>query len=182
MIPALTLSGVLPPFIGPSSAEPVLASPYATTMTAIVKRFGTSPERLGIIEGLLNYRQAMRNLGITQGIQWMAGSFVEDVEKNRSRPPADVDVVTFAYRNISDRAAWTALVNANPDVFDPEAAKKAYKADAYYVDLHIPPHVVVHRTNYWAGVFCHQRSSGLWKGILQTTIQCDDDEARKLLR
>jgi hypothetical protein len=75
-------------------------------MTALVQRFAASRERLDILRGLLEYRAALGAIGIVQGFQWLDGSFVEDVEVTKGRPPSDIDVVTLAYRPIVDQNAW----------------------------------------------------------------------------
>jgi hypothetical protein len=66
-------------------------------MSEVVLRYGVTAERAAILTGLLDYRAALRNVGIMDGFQWLDGSFVEDVEAIRSRPPSDIDVVTFAH-------------------------------------------------------------------------------------
>jgi hypothetical protein len=98
VIPAFGQSDVLPPFIGADATVRAQCSPYVTTCTEIVRRFGISRERLVILRGLLDYRAALSSIGIVHGFQWIDGSFVEDCETIRQRPPGDVDVVTFAYR------------------------------------------------------------------------------------
>lgn len=83
MIPAFGPSGVLPPFIDADATARPGASPYLTTMTEIVRRFGTSAERLAILRGLLDYRAELLRVGIVRGFQWIDGSFVEDCQTIR---------------------------------------------------------------------------------------------------
>ncbi len=110
-------------------------------MTEIVRRFGTSAERLAILRGLLDYRAAMAGVGVVHGFQWLDGSFVEDCETIRQRPPGDIDIVTFASRPaIPD---WARFCSQHPEIFDPIQTKTLFKCDAYYVDLHKPPHLIV---------------------------------------
>jgi hypothetical protein len=150
-------------------------------MVELVRRFATSPERAQILEGLLNYRDALRSIGVTSGYQWIDGSFVEDVETTRGRPPGDVDLVTVAHRPISDDAAWRALVVGNLHVFDPAVSKVRFKSDAYYIDLNKPPRLVVEDTVYFFGLFSHQKATFLWKGVLRIPLISDDHLARGLL-
>jgi len=133
-IPANTVSGVLPPFIGQTSADGAHVSPYEVDISDVIMRYATSPERIKILTGLLEYRKALAALGIVTGFQWLDGSFVEDVETIRSRPPGDIDLVTFARRPIEDSDAWHQMLLSNPDVFDPEQAKAKFLCDAYFVD------------------------------------------------
>lgn len=182
MIPELNQSGVLPPFMpdqGPS--DPAGMSPYRSTIDEFVYRYAQSPERITILKGLLKYRKKLRDMGITEGFQWVDGSFVENVEVNRGRPPNDIDVVTFALRPTQDHEEWRSLVYGNREFFDPGLCKKAYCCDAYYVDLNIPPMQIVSNTRYWFGLFSHQRESYLWKGMIEIPIQCADDEALRIL-
>ena len=99
MIPVHNHEGVLPPFLpGGSPTEPGEMAPYKTNFSEVVQRYGETPERLAILEGLLAYRAALRGAGIINGFQWLDGSFVEDCEKNRNRPPTDIDIITFSFR------------------------------------------------------------------------------------
>ena len=114
-IPAFTIDGVLPPFVGPlgPGGAPEDMSPYLVTALEVVSTFGTTPERKAILLGWLNHRASMRAAGIVRGFQWLDGSFVED------KQPRDLDVVTFLYRpaSILDRNAFAAWIRANPDLF-----------------------------------------------------------------
>jgi hypothetical protein len=148
-------------------------------MGELVARFGGSPERKAILMGLLAYRQTLRDRGLHEGFQWIDGSFVENVEVGRGRPPADVDVVTFARRPaaMKDDAPWRTFVMGSPELFDPRVTKKRYLCDAYFVDLDKRSEIVVEDTRYWFGLFSHQRDTSLWKGMLKVPLCSDDDQA-----
>ena len=148
-----------------------------------LKGTGTLKKEKQFLRGLLSYRAKLRSLGITKGFQWLDGSFVEDVEKSRGRPPNDIDIVTFADRphHTRDQDQWRILVSENSDVFIPELSKDAYSCDAYFVDLETPPLHIVNNTKYWFGLFSHQRESYLWKGMIEIPLLCNDDEAQLLL-
>ena len=181
MIPAYNISGVLPPFVGDSPTVQAAMSPYQTTMTALVKRFATSPQRIEILMGLLEYRAGLRNLGLLDGFQWIDGSFVEQVELTRNRAPADVDVVTFARRPLIAVEDWVKLAQANSKLFDQPSVKAEFKCDAYFVDLGINPALIVSDTRYWFGLFSHQRDTALWKGMLAIPLDSDDVAAQQML-
>lgn len=180
-IPSLNLSQVLPPYIGADATDRDGMSPFEASMSELVNRFATSAERAQILEGLLNYREALNSIGIVDGFQWIAGSFCENVEAIRGRPPGDVDVVTFAYRHIADDAQWFAFFLSNQPVFDPIETKHRFKSDAYYIDLGKPADIVVDDTAYFGGLFSHQRNSHLWKGMIKIPLASDDAAARVLL-
>ena len=88
---------VLPPYTGADPTQSATMSPYKVEFLEFAQQFATSQHRADLLNGLIAYREALRNIGLTQGFQWIDGSFVEDVEQSRGRPPADIDVVTFAY-------------------------------------------------------------------------------------
>jgi hypothetical protein len=183
MIPAFTASGVLPPFTGPDPTYKAFVSPYMVTMGQIVQRFGTSHPRKEILIGLLRYRQDLAKISIVDGFQWIDGSFCEDVEINRARPPGDVDVVTVARRPNAAKSMpdWLALINGNLEIFHPAKAKLIYKVEGFVIDLDKDPDLIVEDTAYWYGLFSHQREMALWKGMLKVPLISDDVAAWKLL-
>jgi len=182
VIPELNQSGVLPPFIAEQGpADPAGMAPYRTTITEFVRRYAQTPERITILKGLLEYRKKLKELGITQGFQWLDGSFVENIELNRGRPPADVDLVTFAVRPNIELEKWKGLVNNNIEIFLPEKSKEKYYCDAYFVDLNTHPIHIVSNARYWFGLFSHQRDTYLWKGMVEIQILCSDDEALEFI-
>lgn len=156
-------------------------SPYAVAMTDVVDRFATSIERVAILRGLISYRQAARALNLADGYMWLDGSFVEDVESVRGRPPKDIDIVTFMSVPGSDAAEKMAFMHAHADIFFAEEAKKKYMCDAYVIDLTAKPLALVDNTRYWFGLFSHQRVTSLWKGMLRVPMQTDDVAAERLL-
>ncbi|MGY4476326.1 DUF6932 family protein [Bradyrhizobium sp. USDA 3364] len=180
-IPANTISGILPPFTGETPADGAFVSPYEVKISDVVTRYGTSLERTKILTGLLNYRKALKDLGIVSGFQWLDGSFVEDVETIRNRPPGDIDLVTFAHRPVQEIDEWQKMLDANQHVFVPRLAKAQFKCDAYFVDLSIDPAVLVADTTYWFGLFSHQRDVAAWKGMLRVDLESDDTLAEAML-
>jgi hypothetical protein len=178
-IPPFTVSGTLPPFLGANPAIPATMSPYVTTLVKLVERFATSPQRKEILSGYLSHREALLGLGIT-GLQWLDGSFLEDIEALEGRPPGDLDIVTFAWRPahiMNDQAAWEALIQGNLHLFDPAQSKPAFRTDPYYVDVRFGPELVIQQTAYWFGLFSHKRISSLWKGILVIPLDQSQDDA-----
>ncbi|TCW50800.1 hypothetical protein EDC53_102368 [Phytobacter diazotrophicus] len=186
MIPPFSVSGVLPPFVGEEPAIPSAQAPYRITMLELVQRFAISLERIAILEGLFEYRSKMRSLNV-MGYQWLDGSFVEDCERTRGRAPADIDLITFAYRprdeegQFIDAGAFVELMDLHPDLFESETAKQVYMCDAYYVDFNQAPHTLAAAVTYWCNLFSHSRMQNLWKGILQVDLNVDDSEAIAIL-
>lgn len=184
MILQFNQSGMLPPICPNSNpTSPAAMAPYSATPVEVVKQFAITQERKDIMLGFLNYRQCLRKAGITDGFQWIDGSFVEDCEKNCGRPPNDIDLVTFAERptNFTDDNQWQIFVNTNIDIFNPKTTKTLYRCDAYYVDMKLPSRIIVSRTKYWFCLFSHQRISYLWKGMIEIPLQANDQDVFKLL-
>src|SRR5690625_4652366 len=184
MIPSYTISGVLPPFIGDNPVNEAAMSPYHTTLLEVCERFALSKDRVKILTGLIKYRQAIKQAGFSRGFQWIDGSFVENVEAIRSRPPADIDIVTFTYPPEFDRSDSKAVDNflqKNSHLLSSEQCKIDFACDAYLVDLSSTPEIIVSDARYWFGLFSHQRETSLWKGILQIDLDTHEDEALKIL-
>ena len=181
MIPEFNHSFVLPPFVGEQLTQ-AQGSPYHVTALELVQRFGTSPERAVILRGLLGYRVALRGLGFVEGFQWLDGSFVENVEAHQSRPPGDVDIVTFAHApaGLSNPAIRT-MMDANPDIFVKENCKARFCCDTMVINLAKQPEKLVQDVRYWYGLFSHRRGDQVWKGMLQLSLQSDDDMAHGIL-
>jgi len=184
MIPTTTLSGVLPPFLGESPASRAMVSPYRSSTRDFVSRYCSSPVRAELLSGLLGYRRALLAAGIVDGFQWIDGSFIENVEELRGRPPADIDVVTFARRprdSVMDDA-WGAWVSSHFDAcLNTEGIKDRYHCHTFFIDLDKCPDVLVRDTSYWYGLFSHQRETALWKGMVELPLSSDDEEGVKIL-
>src|SRR5947209_8232524 len=125
-IPPWTTAGVLPPVEAeaPTSQN---RSPYPVSLVEVVTRFGTSPERRRILDGLIRLRAALHGAGLVHGFQWLNGSFVEDVERVEFRVPRDIDVVTFV-----DPPTGFTMGEENSARFDHDAVKSEFNVDHYF--------------------------------------------------
>ena len=94
-LPHWSNAGVLPPVRPNHLGYSPDRSPYAVSLLTLVERFSTTPERIKILQGFLQFRACLHELGVTSGFQWLDGSFMEQVELLESRSPNDIDVVTF---------------------------------------------------------------------------------------
>lgn len=183
MIPAMSPSGVLPPFTGASPELAGSMSPYHATMGEVADQLCATPDRAKLLRGLLALRAELHALGIVDGYQWLDGSFCEDVEKNRGRPPGDIDVVTLLLRPapvIAD-PDWQQFCAANQRILDSNSTKALFSCDAFYIDAGYAALLVADQVTYWFGLFTHQRVSYQWKGILQIPLMSDDTVAMNLL-
>jgi hypothetical protein len=176
-IPDWTASGALPP-CNASSPTGFDRSPYEIALTDFILRFNTTPERHSLLEGFLRYRQELHKLGLTLGFQWVDGSFLEDVEVVRNRPPHDIDVVTF-FRPLAN-LSQNDLFQLNPALFDPSQAEIAFGVHPFYVQLHAADpgqaDQLVELSTYWYSMWSHRRN-GEWKGYIKLDLAPGSDQA-----
>jgi hypothetical protein len=181
-IPAWNNAGVLPPIRPAAPGSSPDRSPYAVDLVELVDHFSStsSPERVAILGGFLNFRAALHKAGIVRGFQWLDGSFLEQVELLERRPPRDMDVVTFFH--LPDGRDQKSLVQGNPGLFDPKALKSTHTMDAYFFVLGDPTEAGhVKRISYWYSLWSHRRD-WLWKGFVQVDLDpAQDGAAREIL-
>lgn len=173
-IPAFTIDGILPPFVGadgPGDA-PSAMTPYLVTAEEVAVRFGSTENRKNILRGWLDYRAALRAAGFVGGFQWLDGSFVEDKE------PKDIDVMTFTYRPpiLQDPAQRTPWIAAHGYLYDRAVVKQRFKVDAFPIDLNGHPETLVDATRYYGALFSHRRGDNLWKGMLAVRLENQADD------
>jgi len=173
-IPAWNTLGLLPP-IDHELPTSIQRSPYYVTLLDVVMRFSSSPERRSVLLGLLDYRAALHQIGITEGFQWLDGSFLEDVETLERRAPRDMDVVTFMRTPAN-------FATADLAPLDCDSAKALFQVDAYIVELdEIALGELVFYSAYWYSMWSHRRNQA-WKGFLQIDMAATDDaQARQWL-
>jgi hypothetical protein len=178
-IPAFDgILNLLPPHLGKDGKVEDL-SPYRCTMTEVCERFATSEQRITILRGLLGLRMELWSLNL-RGFQWMDGSFVEDVEVQESRPPGDIDVVTF-FGATDNGASFRERLQKDPSLLERRHVKATYHTDHFWLPLGSDPVALVEHTKYWYGLFSHRRDR-TWKGMLQVDLSEPDDlAARKIL-
>ncbi len=175
-IPAFTIDGVLPPYVGPDGpgGHPSHMTPYRVSALEVAEKLGTTERRKAILRGWLHHRSALRAAGFGRGFQWLDGSFVE------SREPKDLDIVSFLYRphGLRDRDAFARHFRENFGLFDRGLMKLAYHLDRFPVDLDSAIETALNLTRYYLGLFSHCRGDGLWKGMLEVRFE---DEPGDLL-
>ncbi len=150
-------------------------SPYAVSLPEVVRRFAITPERVEILRGFLDYRAALHTAGLTQGFQWLDGSFLEDKETTMGVAPGDIDVATFFVLPTGTTQAEIAA--RDPLVFGPDgqARKDRFHVDAYLLSLEATPQRLVANSVYWSSLFAHSRRNFLWKGFLQVALASGED-------
>jgi hypothetical protein len=172
VIPGWNSNGVIPP-IDPTNPTSFERSPYEVSLTDLVLRFGTSLERQEVLNGFLLFRSELHKVGLTRGVQWLDGSFLENIESLESRAPNDIDVVTFYHRPNS--YTQQELFKASPRLFNHDNVKEDYHVDAYLINLDDnTPEFLVSSSAYWYSVWSHRRNL-LWKGYLQIDLSQTHD-------
>jgi len=175
-IPKWNAQGVLPPndSTNPISAE---RSPYSVSLNDFILHFATTQRRRTILLGLLDFRATLHNAGLSEGFQWIDGSFLEDIETIESRDPADLDVVTFFH--LPEGHTQRSFLSAQQRLFNHASAKSQFHVDAYFVPLDDNPATyLVERSAYWYSLWSHRRN-GQWKGYLQIDLSQEHDTNAK---
>jgi hypothetical protein len=154
-------------------------------MEEFVAGLGTSPSRCNLIHGLLSYRSVMTNLGYTEGLQFIDGSFVENVEAREGRDPGDIDVFSFLVRPNHYRtnpALWNAsgFVEWATEIADRNRNKSRFGLDTYAIAVDQQgPLGLINETIYWYSLFAHKRITHDWKGFVRIPLNPADDAAAR---
>lgn len=179
-LPEWNSQGFLPAILPGEEGHSRNRSPYVISCSELVERFGSSNKRLKILQGFLSYRKKLHELGLVQGMQWLDGSFVENIEVLEDRDPNDIDVVTFAHMPAGENQK--SLFEANESLFSHATARSKYKVDGYYIFLDVQANQnFIKQITYWYSMWSHTRSEQ-WKGFLQLDLNnTDDAQASELL-
>ena len=155
-------------------------SPYDATLLEVVQRFANTPDRVQLLHNLMDYRDALYADGVTDGFQWINGSFAEHVEvmprPGKEARPYDIDIVTF-YRPPDEQPPELR------ELFDSTAMSDKYRIDAYAVvlDTALTVHTV-ETIAYWQGMWSTRRSDRQPKGFVQVDLDPENDpQARQAL-
>lgn len=177
MIPDFDHNLVLPPHKG-NPALPTDLSPYNCSTKDLCNKFATSPERIEILKNYLTFRENLNTYGLLNGLQWLDGSFLEDIEAQEKRSPRDLDLVTIYWGY--DIPFQTALVTSLPEFADPVLSKARFKLDHYPFDACFSPLNTLDMARYWAQLFSHNRNS-VWKGMLAINLNTPVEDSEALV-
>ena len=185
-VPSFDGRGLIPPLIGSDETTPDRA-PYQASMTELVTALGTTPWRENLLFGLLQYRALLNRCGYTSGLQFIDGSFVENVEVRESRDPGDIDVFSFLTRPTAyqkDPALWAAAGFPfwKLELMNRDKNKVRFALDTYgvAVDQHGPLRLI-NETIYWYSLFSHRRVTHEWKGFIRVPLNPTDDAAARAM-
>lgn len=172
-VPAFDHNLVLPPHLG-DPTSPDQLSPYPCSTAELCKAFGTSRERRAILSKFLDFRERLGAAGLTNGFQWLDGSFLEDIESRENRPPGDLDAVTVYWGY--DLAFQTRLSAAFPEFANPMLCRSAYLLHHFPIDASHTPEATLEASRYWILLFSHNRL-GNWKGMLKIDLNTPMEDA-----
>lgn len=183
-LPSFDLRGLLPPFVGADAATPD-RSPYWVTMPELVGAFGTTPYRRQLLRNLIAYRALLAQDGYVGGIQFIDGSFVENVEALANRNPSDIDVfsvLNLPPKYLTDIVAWQAVGLSfwQAEIVNRERNKQRFSLDTYAVlfeERQAEPMNLISDIIYWYGLFSHQRDTFAWKGFAGLMLDPAADQA-----
>ena len=160
--------GTLPPHVGERMFLRLPCSPYEISMRDMKRLFVTSERRERLFEGLVSMRRDLARIGVTDGFQWVAGSFVE----KGAREPKDIDVVTFFLmpESWNDRASRERVMSDNENLFVRKRSLETYGADSYLVRLAMRS-AMFRELVLWYALYGHDRHTLAWKGFVELDLR-----------
>jgi hypothetical protein len=154
-------------------------------MVELVASLGTTPWRCNLLFGLLNYRKLLTKLGYADGVQFIDGSFVENVELREARDPGDIDVFSFLVRPLqfrNDLALWATngFADWTKEIADRNRNKVRFLLDTYAIAIdQSTPLSLIDDTIYWYSLFAHKKITHDWKGFVRIPLNPADDVTAK---
>ena len=181
-IPEWDDRGLLPPYLR-EAGEPRNRSPYRASLTDVVRRFGNTTARRELLDGLLAFRAALHQAGLTRGFQWVNGSFVTDIMQIANREPRDIDVVTFFH--LPDGHTSESLAQEFPELFDRNNNRIQYRVDALFTvldnnDMRYMANRFAYFNNLWSHTREDQTSEWQWKGYLELDLSDQEDAVARI--
>jgi hypothetical protein len=127
----------------------------------------------------------MTNLGYADGVQFVDGSFVENVESREGRDPGDIDLFSFLVRPLHYRtnaALWatTGFAEWTREIADRNRNKMRFGLDTYAIAIdQFRALGLIDETMYWYSLFAHKRITHDWKGFVRIPLNPADDVAAR---
>ena len=181
-VPPFDARGLLPPFLG-IDERTAARSPYVTNMGEMVTSFASTPHRSQLLKNLIAYRALLASDGYLSGLQFIDGSFVENVEAIEYRPPRDIDVFSFLNlpsKYTADPALWAAsgLAFWQSEIADFNKNKLRYNLDTYALSVDgLLPWQLFEAVIYWYSLFSTGVPTHAWKGFVAISLDPAADGA-----
>lgn len=172
------ISGILPP-VEEKDETSRNRSPYKSNITDFIENYCFTDERKEILIGFLDFRKYLYDTGCDTGFQWVNGSFCEDCEQIRNRPPNDIDIVTF----LDLKGVNTDNIDFD-SLTDNSRLKSQYNVDAYFMELGLAADpYYIEEVTYWYSLWSHQKKTKIWKGFISIELSPKEDiEAMRILK
>jgi len=151
-------------------------------MTELVSMLGGTPERCNLLFSLLKYRSLLHSFGYVDGVQFIDGSFVENVETREGRDPRDIDIFSFLIRPVQyhgNDPLWqsTGFAQWTGEIVNQSLNKQRYQLDTYAIAVdQAGPLQLMNETIYWYSLFSHKRVTQEWKGFVAVPLNASDDQ------
>ncbi|TJV42416.1 MAG: hypothetical protein E5Y02_14885 [Mesorhizobium sp.] len=171
----------MPPFVG-GDATSADRSPYFTHITEVVETFGTTAERRSLLSNLITYRTRLAEEGYVSGIQFINGSFVENIEATAKRPPSDIDVFSILNLPVKYAGAEPEMLAAGAAFWQATVANREHNKELLRLDTYAlliedtTLGAMLQTVMYWYSLFSHQRDTFAWKGFLAVMIDPEADK------
>ncbi|MGE3643778.1 MAG: hypothetical protein AB7F96_07970 [Beijerinckiaceae bacterium] len=181
-LPPFDMRGLLPPVNGGDDTNPD-RSPYFCTMTELCLALGTSDHRRLLLRNLIGYRALIASDDFVNGVQFVNGSFVEDIEATERRQPNDIDVfsiLTPPAKYVSSPALWqsTGSVFWQNEIINNAKNKTRFSVDCYALMLDVGNlGGFLRQSLYWYSLFSHKRTNHDWKDFVALPLNTADDQA-----
>jgi hypothetical protein len=180
-LPPFDVRGLLPPFNGDPVGND--RSPYFCTMSELCTALGTTPHRCDLLRKLIAYRALIGGDDYVAGVQFIDGSFVENIELVEARNPNDIDVFSILLppaKYVNNPPIWASngLPFWQSEIADNPKNKQRFSVDSYamMLDTTQPGHFL-RQALYWYSLFSHKRGNHEWKGFVAVSLNAADDQA-----
>ena len=184
-VPHFDTRGFLPPFNGNDGAT-ADRSPYFCTMTELCASLSTTDHRKDLLRKLIAYRALIASEDYVAGIQFIDGSFVENIELTEARNPNDIDVFSILApptKYHADPTAWNSrgLPFWRSEIADNAKNRTRFSIDSYALMMDMgQPVIFLRNTLYWYSLFSHKKATFAWKGFVAVPLDKTDDQAALL--
>lgn len=181
-LPPFDMRGLLPPVNGGDDTN-FDRSPYFCTMTELCSALGTTDHRRALLRNLIGYRALIASDDFVDGVQFVNGSFVEDIEVIEGRQPNDIDVFSILMppaKYAGPSALWVSqgISFWNDEIMNRVANRARFSVDCYAMLLNVGDlGSFLRQSLYWYSLFSHKRTNHDWKGFAAVPLNASDDQA-----
>jgi hypothetical protein len=180
-LPHFDARGLLPPISGGDDTNSD-RSPYFCTMTELCSAMGSSDHRKLLLRNLIDYRAVIASDDFIDGVQFINGSFVENIELTEGRDPNDIDVFSILMppqKYVNAPALWQSngIAFWQNEIADNPKNRVRFSLDVYGLIVNVANlGLFLRQSLYWYSLFSHKKSSREWKGFVAVPLNVIDDQ------